>query len=81
MKAAVTIASDAEPTAVAWAKLAGVLVAVLVPVVFWTGAIALAGYGLGRPIATAILVGCGLVIAACSLVGASAVMAGATGRD
>jgi hypothetical protein len=50
------------------------LIAGLVPAGFWISAIAVVGYALGRPIATAILVGCGLAIAACCLVAASAVI-------
>jgi hypothetical protein len=57
MNVATADAPDAGP---AVAKRAGVLIAVVVPVAFWIGAVAFASYALGRPIATAILVGCGL---------------------
>ncbi len=61
-------------TAAALYRIAGLAIAIGVPTLFWTFALALATNGHGIAIGAPALMGFGVIIAAWSLVGASLVM-------
>lgn len=63
-----------RPTAAALYRVAGLLIAVGVPTLFWTVALALATKGFGIAIGAPALAAFGLIVAAWCLVGASLVM-------
>ena len=81
MKAAIEIAplnyqitQSAQP-AIAWPKLAGLLVAAGFPTLFWVAALALVGHAVGVSMSASTLLGFGLSIGATCLLGASLVTA------
>jgi hypothetical protein len=66
-------------TTARWRQL-GLLIAVAVPVMFWTSLLAIVGPALGFVVSSQALVGCALAIGAWCLVGASAVIGGTAHR-
>jgi hypothetical protein len=70
-----------QAAAAQYCRLAGLLLAVGVPVLFWTSALAVLGNALGIAIGPAALAAAGLAIGTCCLIVASVAMAGRLEQD
>jgi hypothetical protein len=76
MKLNITDARFSDEIAARSYRLAGLLIAIGVPTLFWTSALALVSHALGVVVAEAALIGFTASVAGWSLIGSSLAMAG-----